>query len=100
MKEEKIDIETDFLATIISNEEGSLARSVSAETVLQIRIRDLGSGIRDLGSGIWDPGSGIWVPGSGAFLIPRSGMGKKSGSGSGVNNPDHISEWLETIFLG
>ena len=40
VKEEKIDIETDFLATIISNEEGSLARSVSAETVLQIRIRD------------------------------------------------------------
>jgi hypothetical protein len=25
-------------------------------------------------------------------------MGKKSGSGSGMNNPDHISEWLETIF--
>ncbi len=48
VKEEKIDIETDFLATIISNEEGSLARSVSAETVLQIRIRDLGSGIRCL----------------------------------------------------
>ncbi len=40
VKEEKIDIETNFLATIISNEEGSLARSVSAETVLQIRIRD------------------------------------------------------------
>jgi hypothetical protein len=25
-------------------------------------------------------------------------MGKKSGSGSGMNNPDHISECLETIF--
>jgi hypothetical protein len=25
-------------------------------------------------------------------------MGKKSGSGSGVNNPDHISESVETIF--
>jgi hypothetical protein len=48
VKEEKIDIETDFLATIISNEEGSPARSVIAETVLQIRIRDLGSGIRCL----------------------------------------------------
>jgi hypothetical protein len=47
VEEEKIDIETDFLATIISNEEGSLARSVSVETVLQIRIRDLGSGIRN-----------------------------------------------------
>jgi hypothetical protein len=26
-------------------------------------------------------------------------MGKKSGSGSGMNNPDHISESLETIGL-
>jgi hypothetical protein len=25
-------------------------------------------------------------------------MGKKSGSGSGMNNPAHISECLETIF--
>jgi hypothetical protein len=25
-------------------------------------------------------------------------MGKKSGSGSGMNNPDHVSESLETIF--
>jgi hypothetical protein len=25
-------------------------------------------------------------------------MGKKSGSGSGINNLDHISESLETIF--
>jgi hypothetical protein len=25
-------------------------------------------------------------------------MGKKSGSGSGMNIPDHISESLETIF--
>ncbi len=31
-------------------------------------------------------------------LDPGSGMGKKSGSGSGMNNPDHISESLETIF--
>jgi hypothetical protein len=37
-------------------------------------------------------------PGSDAFLTPGSGMGKKSGSGSGMNNPDHISESLETIF--
>ncbi len=27
-----------------------------------------------------------------------SGMGKKLGSGSGMNNPDHISERLETVF--
>jgi hypothetical protein len=33
-----------------------------------------------------DPDSG-----SGAFLTPGSGMVKKSGSGSGMNNPDHIS---------
>jgi hypothetical protein len=43
-------------------------------------------------------------PGSGAFLTPGSriwdpGWVKKSGSGSGMNNPDHISESLETIFL-
>jgi hypothetical protein len=25
-------------------------------------------------------------------------MGKKSGSGSGMNNPDHVSESSETIF--
>jgi hypothetical protein len=30
---------------------------------------------------------------------PGSGMAKKSGSGSGMNNPDHISERLETFFL-
>jgi hypothetical protein len=36
-------------------------------------------------------------PGSGAFLTPGSGMGKKSGTGSGMNNPDHISESLETL---
>ncbi len=29
-------------------------------------------------------------PGSGGFLTPRSGMGKKSGPGSGMNNSDHI----------
>ncbi len=56
----------------------------------------LGSGIRCL--------SDAWIrdPGSGAFLTPGSGMGKNSGSGSGIrigmNNPDHISESLETIF--
>jgi hypothetical protein len=27
-------------------------------------------------------------------------MGKKSGSGSRMNSPDHISESLETVFLG
>jgi hypothetical protein len=38
-------------------------------------------------------------PGSGAFLTLGSGseMGKKSGSRSGINNPDHIFKSLETI---
>jgi hypothetical protein len=33
-------------------------------------------------------------------LTPGSGMGKKSRSGSEKNNPDHVSESLETIFGG
>ncbi len=37
--------------------------------------------------------------GSGAFLTPGSGMGKKSGSGAGMNNPDHISESLKNNLL-
>ncbi len=43
-------------------------------------------------------------PGSGAFLTPGSGIRvpgwikKKTGSGSGMNNQDHISESLEKIF--
>jgi hypothetical protein len=39
-------------------------------------------------------------PESGAFLAPGSGIGKKSGSGSGINIPDHISESLEILFSG
>jgi hypothetical protein len=35
-----------------------------------------------------------------AFWTPGSGMGKKTGPGSGMNNPNHISESLETNFLG
>ncbi len=35
-------------------------------------------------------------PGSGAFLSRGSGIGKKSGSGSGMKNPDYITESLET----
>ncbi len=37
-------------------------------------------------------------PGSGAFFTPGSGMGKKSGSGSGMNQPDHIYESSETVL--
>jgi hypothetical protein len=40
-------------------------------------------------------------PGLGAFLTPGSGIldGRKSASGSGMNNPDHIFQSLETIFF-
>jgi hypothetical protein len=40
-------------------------------------------------------------PRSGAFLAlhPGSGIGKTSGSGSGMNDPDHISESLKQFFL-
>jgi hypothetical protein len=33
-----------------------------------------------------------------AFWTPGSGMRKKTGPGSGMNNPNHISESLETNF--
>jgi hypothetical protein len=47
----------------------------------------------------WKPKSSVADPDprSGAFLTPGSGMGKKSGSGSGMNNADHIYECLETF---
>jgi hypothetical protein len=37
-------------------------------------------------------------PGSGAFLISGSGI-RYGGSGSWMNNPNHISESLESIIL-
>jgi hypothetical protein len=42
------------------------------------------------------PVGSVADPGFAAFLTPESGMGKKSGSGSEMNNPDHVSK--ETIF--
>ncbi len=39
-------------------------------------------------------------PGSGAFLTPGSRMGRKSASGSRMNNPNHIFYSLETTFFG
>jgi hypothetical protein len=39
-------------------------------------------------------------PGSGTILTPGSGMGKKLGSGSGMINPENISDNVETIFVG
>ncbi len=47
------------------------------------------------------PRSSAADPGSCAFLTPldpRSGMGKKSGSRSGMNNPDHIYENVVSVF--
>jgi hypothetical protein len=41
-------------------------------------------------------GSSIADPESGSFLTPGSRMGKKSGSG--MNNPDHISEPRKDFF--
>ncbi len=46
---------------------------------------------------IWPVALWIKPPTSVADPNPGSGMGKKSGSGSWMNNPDHISESLETI---
>jgi hypothetical protein len=40
---------------------------------------------------IFDFKGSVADPGSDAFLTTGSGMGKKSGSGSGTNNPEHIS---------
>jgi hypothetical protein len=45
-----------------------------------------------------DPGSGIRCLFDPCIRDPVSGMGKKSGSGSPMNYPDHISEYLETTF--
>jgi hypothetical protein len=49
-------------------------------------------------------GSGIRDPGSGAFLAPGSGMGKKSGSGSGIwiqdEQPGSYFRELRNHFLG
>ncbi len=41
----------------------------------------------------------IWDLRSGDFLNPGSGMDKKLGFGSGMNNPDHISESLKKIIF-
>jgi hypothetical protein len=44
-----------------------------------------------------EPGSGIRCLFDPCIRDP--GWVKKSGSGSGMNDPDHISESLETIFI-
>jgi hypothetical protein len=42
----------------------------------------------------------VAASGSGAFLTMDPGWVKKRGFGSGVNNPDRISESLENNFFG
>ncbi len=42
----------------------------------------------------------IWIGEPVPFWPLDPGWVKKSGSGSGMKNPDHISECLETIFWG
>jgi hypothetical protein len=61
--------------------------------VFLIRHNSCDSSKNQQPASVADPDSG-----SDVFLIPGSGMGKKSGSGSGMNNRDPISESLETSF--
>jgi hypothetical protein len=72
------DSESDAL--VIANSESELERE---EPIPQLQVQLV---FRILPSSVAEPD-----PGSGAFLTPRSGMGKKSGFGSGMNNPNHIS---------
>ncbi len=65
-------------------------------TVLEDQIESQSRRIQEIGEDCLS--HSVPDPGSGAFITPGSGMGKKSGSGSVTNNPDHISESLETIF--
>ncbi len=76
-----------LLVNLLMCERGGALYSVRA----RVQCCGSGSGISDLGSGIrcfFDP----WI------RDPVSGMGKEQGSGYGMNNPDHISQRLETIF--
>jgi hypothetical protein len=63
-------------------------------TVLEDQIESQSRRIQEIGKDCLSH----TVPGSGASFTPESGMGKKSGTGSWMNNPDHISESSETIF--
>jgi hypothetical protein len=75
-----------------------LAPYFSFQTVQYIALsrylvkQNIGLGV---GTTVADP-----YPGAVTFLNPRIRDGKKSRSGSGMNIPDHISESIETIFLG
>ncbi len=75
----------DVQFAIIFIEMGFLLAPYCSSTMCKIYGQCCGSGIRD-----WVP---FWP------LDPGSGMGRKSASGSGMNNPDHIFKSLETILL-
>jgi len=66
-------------------------------TVLEDQIESQSRRIQEIGEHCLS--HSVPDPGSGAFFTPGSGMGEKSGSGSGMNNPDHIFEILETFFF-
>jgi hypothetical protein len=47
---------------------------------------------------IWDPGSGIWCLFDPWIRDPGWAKSQDPDQGSGMNNPDHISQSSETIF--
>jgi hypothetical protein len=61
-------------------------------TVLEDQIESQSRRIQEIGEDCLS--HSVPDPGSGAFFTQGSGMGKKSGSGSEMNNPDHIYESL------
>jgi hypothetical protein len=65
-------------------------------TVLEDQIESQSRRIQEIGEHCLS--HSVADPESGAFFTPGSGMGRKSGTGSWMNNPDHISESSETIF--
>ncbi len=86
-------------------EEGKIEKILLTDVITDAKpilvIKTLDPDVYSIQPKMLDPGveSSDADPGSGAFYTPRSGMGKKSGSGSGINNPNHISQSLKNNFL-
>jgi hypothetical protein len=68
--------------------------SHSGSCTLLLRIQNLMGRLRILGRSVAEPGSGAFF----APWIRDPGWVEKSGYGSGMKNPDHISKCLEIIF--
>ncbi len=81
-------------------EKNKKVATAAAATAMDPELLDLFEGDAKYGLNTFIGIPSVADPESGAFWTPGSGMGKKSGSGSGMNNPNHIFESLETIFLG